>query len=330
MQLITPEEVLGLAFSPDDAIDVSHIRIYRIEAAQLRYIRPAFGDRMYQQMIQERYDAFVSTYIRPALAHYVRYELISELAVRISDRGVVRPSSEERTQTSSATKNDSQDRTDTTRRELTRTQQNEKNVSNTSERTTTTQSSGEQTTDETKLVEETQQRTVNVTDSDRVTSESNSTEQLDSALSVTVIDKSTTDQTSGSDKTVDESTNSEESSSQIATTESSTNSQTVNETETGNTTTALEQSDLTTTDVTVAITGLTENSGTGTTSLQTSRVATMQEWMVMSRQALRDARLFLRVAVEYVEMHPDEFPDYEPLRGWGRRMPRRCLGGIIL
>ena len=137
MQLITPEEVLGLAFSPDDAIEAAHIRAYRIEAAQLRYIRPAFGEAMYRKMILEQYDSFVSGYIRPALAHYVRYELIGELAVRVSDRGAVRPSAEESEQTTSATRSDQQDRTDTSRQELSRMQVADKTASDTTRRTTT-------------------------------------------------------------------------------------------------------------------------------------------------------------------------------------------------
>ena len=330
MQLITPEEVLGLAFSPDDAIDVSHIRVYRIEAAQLRYIRPVFGDKMYQQMILERHADFVFTYIRPALAHYIRYEMIGELAVRASDRGVVRASSEESTQTTSATKNEQQDRTDTERRELSGTQVVEKTSSGTTERVTTTQSNGEQTSDGSEITETTTQRTINETDSDRVSTDTDTTEQVDEALAATVGSSSTVEQTSGSVKTTDETTESEEVTTQAVKTDTSTVSETVNGTESGSETTNSEQSDVTTVDTTVELSASTENSGTGTTSQQTAKAASAYEWMLMARQALRDARLFLRVAVEYVEAHPDEFPDYEPRIKRGKHRLRRCMGGVIL
>ena len=44
------------------------IKETKIEAAQERYIRPAFGE-MYNAMTEGRYPEFVNTYLKPALAY---------------------------------------------------------------------------------------------------------------------------------------------------------------------------------------------------------------------------------------------------------------------
>ena len=330
MQLITPEEVLGLAFSPDDAIEAAHIRAYRIEAAQLRYIRPAFGEAMYRKMILEQYDSFVSGYIRPALAHYVRYELIGELAVRVSDRGAVRPSAEESEQTTSATRSDQQDRTDTSRQELSRMQVADKTASDTTRRTTTSHSSSEQNSDESLLREEKEQRTTVISDTDRTTSESDKTEQSDTELSIIAIEESVVDQSDGTRKTTDDTTASEEEAGASTRSETSESTSEVSGNDTASTKTTSEQNDVTTREVTARSTGQTANNGTGTTMRRTFGAATTGEWQLLARQALRDARTFLRYAVEYVESHRDEFPEYAPLPGFGASCSRRCIGGIVM
>lgn len=330
MQLIQPEEVLGLAFSPDDRIDPFHVRLARIEAAQLRYIRPAFGPAMYHSMRMEKYESFVGTYIKPALAHYIRYEMIVELSVRASDQGVVRPSAEESVQTTSATKNDKQDRTDTLRSELNRLTASEKTTSDTTDRKTTDKSNATQITDQGILRENKDQRTIEVTDTDRTTSQGNVSEQIDASISVTVIAKDATEQSTINKKTLDDTILSEEEATNTNRTDTSTGTQEVSGTATGSATGSSEQNDVTTRNVTVAATGRIENTGTGSTTRTTLRAATAQEWQLLSRQALRDARTFLRYAVEYVETHREEFPDYAPASGLGACAPRRCIGGIIL
>lgn len=330
MQLIQPEEVLGYAFSPDDPIAPSHVRPSRIEAAQLRYIRPAFGDAMYRKMLLERYDEFVSGYIKPALAHYVRYELIGELAVRASDHGVVRPSSEESVQTTSATKNDKSDRTDATRAELNRLTASEKSTSGTTGRKTTSQSTDTETSDETNLRQGKDQRTVTVTDSDRTTSQDTVSEQIDASISVTVTEKNATNQSTVNKKTLDDTIVSQENAKNVSRTDTSKGTQEVTGTDSGTAADSSELNDVTTKDVTVAATARSENTGMGSTTRTTLKAATAEEWQLLSRQALRDARTFLRYAVEYVEAHREEFPDYDPASGLGASAARRCIGGIIL
>ena len=62
MVLITSNEVIDLAFSSVEQITPGIIKETKIEAAQERYIRPAFGE-MYNAMTEGRYPEFVNTYL---------------------------------------------------------------------------------------------------------------------------------------------------------------------------------------------------------------------------------------------------------------------------
>ena len=330
MQLIIPDEVLSLAFSPDDPIDPAHVRSARIEAAQLRYIRPAFGDSMYHNMEMERYDPFVSQYIKPALAHYVRYELIAELAVRASDRGVVRPSSEESRQNTTATKSDTTSRTDSSTSEQLRMTTGEKKSAGTTGRKTTDKSTLGVVSDDVFMREGSDQRTVSVTDTNRTTQLVTSSEQNDTTASMTVLEKNVTDQLNGTKSTRDDTIAKQEDARNINRTDTKSGTVDVTGTDSSTVTDTGEQNDMTTTSGTASSTGKSENSGSGTVTRSTLRAATAEEWQLLSRQALRDARTFLRYAVEYVESHRGEFPDYAPASGLGSSSARRCIGGIIL
>lgn len=330
MQLITPEEILSLAFSPDDRIDPAHIRAARIEAAQLRYIRPAFGSAMYRKMILEQYGSFVSGYIKPALAHFVRYELIGELAVRASDRGLVRPSSSESTQTTSATRNDQQDRKETLQQESIRNRTDDKTTSESSESQTTDQSTTKQTTTNESLRSGSDQRTTTLIDTDKTTVQSNSSQQADTSIATTVSEKKETRQTNGTKETTDELTQSVETSEQGSRTDTVSGTRKVLGEESGSVKTETEQEDLTTKNATLTSKTTSENNGTGTTSEFSLSAATAEEWQLLSRQALRDARTFLRYAVEHVETNRAQFPEYDPASGLGSSSTRRCIGGIIL
>lgn len=330
MQLITQEDVLSLAFSPDDAIDPAHIREARIEAAQLRYIRPAFGEAMYRRMILEQYRDFVCGYIKPALAHFVRYELIGELAVRASDRGIVRPSSSETTQTSSATKNDSQDRTDTVRSESTRQQIDTKTSSETTTRLTTDHSTTKQEAEEQTLREANDQQTVTVSSLVKGSVEGTASTQEDTSISMSLTEKQEVQQSSDSKDTLDKTILSEESTQQSLRADTVDGTRQVDGEDSGSTRTESELNDLTNRSTTVAAVSKSENTGNGTTVRTSLGAASADEWQLLSRQALRDARTFLRVAVEYVEANCSEFPEYDPASGLGSSSARRCIGGIIL
>lgn len=106
MNLINPKEVISHAFSARDSVSESSIRPARITVAQERHIRPAFGDRMFEQMLAGEHTAYVNTYLKPALAHFIRHELIGELALQVGDQGLHLHSSEDSDQQHQVNKND--------------------------------------------------------------------------------------------------------------------------------------------------------------------------------------------------------------------------------
>lgn len=89
MLLITPFQVVEQAFSPMDHISPSAIRISKIDIAQERFLRPVVGDDLFGRFEEGDYPDFVNQYIQPSLAHFIRYSIIEELSVQISDNGAV-------------------------------------------------------------------------------------------------------------------------------------------------------------------------------------------------------------------------------------------------
>ena len=89
--LITPAEVLETAFPATEQFRDDLIRPTMIEVAQLQYLQPVFG-ALFDALEEERYSDFVSTYIKPPLAYYIRCMVIDELtygspaSIRLQER----------------------------------------------------------------------------------------------------------------------------------------------------------------------------------------------------------------------------------------------------
>lgn len=330
MQLISQEEVIGLAFTPDDVINPANIRPARIEIAQLRYIRPTFGHEMYQNMILQQYNSFVSDYIKPALAHFIRYELIGELAVRASDLGVVKPSAENASLNTSATKNDLQNRTDTSREERNQLEVAEKNTTQTTLENTTKKVTDKTTREESQLHQNTKSETQNGTETDKKTTENTISEQVDTSISVTLTEEAEMLQDNLTKETTTTLNDSGETASQLTETDTSDTTLKVDTTDETAVNSNAEQNHVITKDLFVETSLQSENSSTSDSSKSTQKAADAAEWQLLARQALRDARTFLRYAVEHVEQNRDKFPDYAPVSGLGATAVRRCIGGIIL
>jgi hypothetical protein len=86
--LITPAEVIDLAFSRHDRINPSAVTDDRIEIAQRRFLKPALGG-LYPALTLEKYEDFLCSHIKPALAHFVRYLLLPHLGVQAGCEGIV-------------------------------------------------------------------------------------------------------------------------------------------------------------------------------------------------------------------------------------------------
>ncbi len=330
MQLISPEEVLGIAFVPDDSIKPENIRLARIEIAQIRYIRPAFGQEMYRNMILEKYNSFVSGYIKPALAHFIRYELIGELVVRASDQGVLKPSVEEVDSNASATKNDLQNRTDSSKEEHNQLEVEEKTTTQNKLENTSKNITDKSTKQESKLHEQTVTETQNLTQNDRKTDQNTILEQLNTTSSESMteesrviqddLSKDTTTNTSDSGETAVQSTQNDTSDTTLkvdASDESSVNS-------------SAEQNHVISKDLSSETSLQSQNNSSSSTARKNLQAASSDEWKLLAKQALRDARMFLRYAIEHVEQNREDFPDYAPVAALGTDAPRRCIGGMIL
>ena len=85
--LITAAEVLETAFPSNEYVPEGMIVPARIETAQLGFLRPVFG-KLYDKLGEEPYAAFCRTYIKPALAYYVRYLMVDEQCAAIGAAGI--------------------------------------------------------------------------------------------------------------------------------------------------------------------------------------------------------------------------------------------------
>ena len=90
--IIHADEVVDAAFAENDQIDRRAISDYRIESAQLKFLRPVLGD-MYRAVENGVYPDFTSKFIKPALAWYVKYAVLPELAVKTGNTGIMRSKS---------------------------------------------------------------------------------------------------------------------------------------------------------------------------------------------------------------------------------------------
>jgi hypothetical protein len=87
--LITPAEVIDLAFSPHEPVSPWVVTDARIETAQLRFLAPALGG-LYPALSLEKYENFLRERVKPALAHFVRSLILPQLVVRTSSEGILR------------------------------------------------------------------------------------------------------------------------------------------------------------------------------------------------------------------------------------------------
>ncbi|MDL2319896.1 hypothetical protein LJC45_02050 [Alistipes sp. OttesenSCG-928-B03] len=88
--LITPAEVAALAFTSAAEGDVSAISESAIAAAQQKFIKPVLNG-LYAALEEGRYPELLVEYVKPALAQYVRYLVLSSVASHVGTAGVIQP-----------------------------------------------------------------------------------------------------------------------------------------------------------------------------------------------------------------------------------------------
>ena len=94
-QLITATQVKDLAFTNDTA-DINVIKDSFIEIAQEEHIRPVLGNDLYDEIVAQNNSATLTAenttllddYIVPALAFYSKFELLDDMSVNTTSKGL--------------------------------------------------------------------------------------------------------------------------------------------------------------------------------------------------------------------------------------------------
>ena len=84
--LITAQEVVELAFAENSNMREESISDTSIRIAEIKYIRPAFG--VMYPLLADKYADFTNDYVKPALAYFVKCEIVSSIAIDMSNSGV--------------------------------------------------------------------------------------------------------------------------------------------------------------------------------------------------------------------------------------------------
>ena len=89
--LITPSQVLALAFNGGEYLSQSAISEADIIAATARYLQPVMGQELLEALQDEEYEQLLVQYVAPALAFAVRNLIQPSLTLRTGDSGVTAP-----------------------------------------------------------------------------------------------------------------------------------------------------------------------------------------------------------------------------------------------
>ena len=90
--LMTPAEVATVAFPGSLDPEGSFVPVSSIVAAQQKFLKPALNG-LYERLEQGAYVELLEEYVKPALAHYVRYLLLPTISAQVGTTGVVQPRS---------------------------------------------------------------------------------------------------------------------------------------------------------------------------------------------------------------------------------------------
>ena len=88
-RFITTEQVAKLAFAPTDFITPDNIPKSAITAAQAKYLVPLFGAETIEQIFADNNKTLAEEYLAPALALFVKADILPQLAVTCGAMGVV-------------------------------------------------------------------------------------------------------------------------------------------------------------------------------------------------------------------------------------------------
>ena len=89
--LITPVQVVQLAFPPDESLPADAVTDADIAAAARRYLIPVIGNRLYEKLMIRTDRTFVDQYLAPPLALYTRLLIQPRLDIRTGRCGTTAP-----------------------------------------------------------------------------------------------------------------------------------------------------------------------------------------------------------------------------------------------
>ena len=86
--LITPEQVISIAFCEAGYLDPTTISEVDILAATNRYLLPIVGQQLLDALLEQRYVDLLDNYVAPALAFAVRHTVQPTLNLRTAEGGL--------------------------------------------------------------------------------------------------------------------------------------------------------------------------------------------------------------------------------------------------
>lgn len=106
-QFITAQEVIDIAFTNVNT-DIELIKDFMIEVAQEEHIRPVLGntsllsDSLYEELVTQNNactlttdnETLINDYIKPSLAFYIKFEVLTDMAINTTSKGLMVNNSE--------------------------------------------------------------------------------------------------------------------------------------------------------------------------------------------------------------------------------------------
>ena len=86
--MISPREVIEIAFGSTERVREDMIGEIRLELAQRKFLRPALG-RLYEAVENGAYPELRNGYLKAPLALYIKYLIMPELAAQATAQGIV-------------------------------------------------------------------------------------------------------------------------------------------------------------------------------------------------------------------------------------------------
>ena len=95
-EILTPSEVIALAFGDGEYVAAEAISPLDIDAATERWVRPVVGEGLLQAIGKGKYSELSEGYLKPAIALYTRYIVQPRLNAATSQLGLTVPTGSHR------------------------------------------------------------------------------------------------------------------------------------------------------------------------------------------------------------------------------------------